>query len=149
MQATAIDNTASETSRLMAAATPARSSRQRDAARDAAESFVATALIQPILKQLRQTNNAAAPFAPGAFEKQFAPLMDQIWSEQMVRANNWPLIDTLAQRLREQTGVKPGSTEKADGNTAGKAKREVIDFRSPRPPENSARSVLSSRGWLG
>jgi hypothetical protein len=123
----------------------------RDGARDAAESFIASSLIQPILKQLRQTNNAAEPFAPGAAEKQFAPLMDQIWAEQMVRASHWPLVDRVAQHLRDNTGIRPGGpSTKTPGpeakTTAGRASR---DFRAPRPADNTARNVLSRRGWLG
>lgn len=116
-----------------------------DPAHDAAQSFIATALIQPILKQLRQTNNAAEPFAPGEFEKQFAPLMDQIWSEQVTRSGNWPLVEAVAQHLREQAGLKPAARrELSDEPNTG------TDFRAPsRATDNTARSVLSSRGWLG
>src|ERR1043165_9691287 len=45
-------------------------------ARDTAEQFVTISLVQPLLKQLRETNNAAPPFAPTEGEKQFRALTD-------------------------------------------------------------------------
>lgn len=71
-------------------------------ARQAAEDFVAMAFVQPVLKQLRETNHGAAPFAPGKGEQQFRALMDAEIARKVVRASDWPLVDRLAQRLLEQ-----------------------------------------------
>lgn len=73
-------------------------------ARRAAESFVSLALIQPVLKQLRETNMAEAPFAPGEVEKQFGPLLDAEISRRITRASNFGLVDRVAELLLERGG---------------------------------------------
>lgn len=68
-------------------------------ARQAAEDFVSMAFVQPLLAQLRETNDAAEPFAPGPAERQFGEIMDQVLSRQIVRASNFPLVDRIEQDL--------------------------------------------------
>ena len=70
-----------------------------DRARQAAEQFVAIALVQPVLKQFRESSTAAPPFAPTQAEKQFQSLADAQLAERLVRAQNFPLVDRLAQTL--------------------------------------------------
>jgi Rod binding domain-containing protein len=70
-----------------------------DLARRSAEQFVAMALVQPLLKQLRDNNNAAPPFAPSQGEKQFQSLMDAEVAQRMVRAAHFPLVDRLARDM--------------------------------------------------
>lgn len=67
--------------------------------RAAAENFVAIALVQPIFKQLRSTNNTAAPFAPTKAEQQFQSMIDSQLAQKMVKSSNWPLVDRLAQDM--------------------------------------------------
>ncbi len=75
-------------------------------ARATAEDFVAVALVQPILKQLRESNQAAAPFAPGEVEKQFRGLADAQVARQVVKASSFPLVDRLAgDLLRRPAGL--------------------------------------------
>lgn len=77
-----------------------------DLARRSAEQFVAMALVQPLLKQLRDSNHAAPPFAPSQGEKQFQSLMDAEVAQRMVRAAHFPLVDRLAQdMLTKVSGV--------------------------------------------
>lgn len=68
-------------------------------ARVVAEEFVAGALIFPILKELRASNNAWGPFAPGKHEEMFASLLDGEIASRIVRASNFPLVDRLARDL--------------------------------------------------
>ncbi|MGH7132271.1 MAG: hypothetical protein ACREJO_10040 [Phycisphaerales bacterium] len=70
--------------------------------RQAAEDFVAVAFIQPILKQLRETNHAAPPFAPSEGEKAFRGIADAHLSRQLVRKARWPLVDRLARTLLDK-----------------------------------------------
>lgn len=72
-------------------------------ARATAEDFVAQVLVQPLLKHLRSTNNAAAPFAPGDTEKAFRPLLDAEIASRMVRASNFPVVDSVARHLLRQS----------------------------------------------
>ncbi len=72
-------------------------------ARKAAEDFVSMAFVQPLLAQLRETNNAAQPFAPGPAERQFGEIMDQVLSKQIVRASSFPLVDRIESDLAERS----------------------------------------------
>lgn len=74
-------------------------------ARDAAEKLVATTLIEPILKEVRANNRAAAPFAPTQAEKQFGSLLDHRLANDIASATNFPIVDRLAQDLLRSGGV--------------------------------------------
>lgn len=78
------------------------------AARDAAVELVAITLVQPVLAQLRETNNAAAPFGPTPAERQFGTLQDARVAQDIVRASKFPLVDQLAQRMLNR--LQPGQT---------------------------------------
>lgn len=73
-----------------------------DQSRSAAEQFVAIALVQPILKQFRESSQAAPPFAPTQGEKQFQSLADAQLAERLVRAQRFPLVDRIAETLRSR-----------------------------------------------
>ena len=68
-------------------------------ARAAAEQLVSTALVQPIFKKLRDSNNAPAPFGPGKAEKTFGPMLDATLAQRMVTSQRWGLVDSLARRM--------------------------------------------------
>lgn len=76
-------------------------------ARDVAEQYVSIALVQPLLKQLRETSNAAPPFAPTQAEKQFRALTDADLAQRIVKAKQFPLVDRLARDLLERGGEMP------------------------------------------
>lgn len=78
--------------------------------REAAESFVAVTFVQPVLKQMRATNNAAAPFAPNKAEQQFQSLMDAQISRHIVHKSNWPVVDRVAQQMLIKAGLAPAPT---------------------------------------
>jgi Rod binding domain-containing protein len=67
--------------------------------RQAAEEFISMALVQPILEQLRETNQAAGPFAPGDAEKRFGPMLDAEIAHRMVKSAGWGLVGAVASRL--------------------------------------------------
>ena len=82
-------------------------------ARQVAQDFVAVAFVQPILKNLRNSHMGAElppPLGPGPGEKQFRTLADTQVSRQLVKATNWPLVDTLTRTLLTKR-PKPGSVE--------------------------------------
>lgn len=66
---------------------------------EAAKKLVAHALVLPILKQFRETNQAAAPFAPNQAEKAFGSVMDQEMASRLV-SSGWGLVEAVARRLR-------------------------------------------------
>jgi hypothetical protein len=85
-------------------------------ARRSAENFVSMTLVQPLLKQLRSSSNAAPPFAPTEGEKQFQGLMDAETAQRIVKVAHFPLVDRITQdvldRARRAAGSKdaPGPT---------------------------------------
>ena len=68
-------------------------------AREAAEQFVTVSLVQPLLKQLRESNHAAPPFAPTDGEKQFRALTDATLAQNIVKAKQFPVVDRVAADL--------------------------------------------------
>ena len=84
---------------LMPTAQAPGQARSRDEARQAAQDFVALSLIEPIFKELRESNNAAPPFAPNAAEKQFQALLDRELAIKLSRTSNLPLVDKLTDQL--------------------------------------------------
>lgn len=84
-----------------------------EAARRAAEDFVSMALVLPILKQVRETNRAAPPFAPGPAEKSFGALLDAEMAGRLVRSTRFGIVDAVAERIG---GAARGGT---DGQSAG------------------------------
>ncbi len=81
-------------------------------ARKAAEDLVSVSLIEPTLKLLRESNNAAAPFAPGEAEKAFGPLLDKAISERVVKASGFGIVDRLASDLlKHGKAISPGAID--------------------------------------
>lgn len=74
-------------------------------ARIAAERFVAATLINPVLKGLRDSSMAAAPFAPGFAERQMRSLLDADLSHRIARAGGFPLVDRLAMDLLQRMTI--------------------------------------------
>jgi Rod binding domain-containing protein len=78
-------------------------------ARKSAEQFVALTFVQPLLKQLRESNAAAAPFAPTQGEKQFQGLIDADIAQKLVSKSNFPLVERLTSDLLKAKSRLPGS----------------------------------------
>ncbi len=93
---------------------PAQTPEQR--ARSTAEQYVAIALVQPVLKQLRDPNPAVppfAPFAPTQAERQFRALMDAELAQRLVHAQRFPLVDRIAGDLMARAGLTPAPSPTA------------------------------------
>ncbi len=85
---------------------------QRDVseARRQAEKLTASALIAPVLAQLRENSTAAPPFGPTMAEKRFGPIQDAIVADRLVQASNFPIVDAIARRFGDpDAGPPPGS----------------------------------------
>lgn len=70
---------------------------EADKAREAAEQLVATALVEPVLKKLRESTLAAPPFVPTQGERQFQGIADAATAQRIVRAGHFPLVDRIAE----------------------------------------------------
>lgn len=88
---------------------------KEDTARHAAEMLVATTLVEPVLKQLRESNNAAPPFAPTQAEKQFGAILDHRLAQDIVKGANFPMVDRLARDLlrnaKDTEPAQPAGTD--------------------------------------
>lgn len=91
-------------------------------ARQAAQEFVAKVFIEPMLKQVRDSNHTPPPFGPGPGEKQFGSMIDAQRSIDLVRSASWPIVDRLAADLTRventrgnQTGSDQTSRDRAHG----------------------------------
>ena len=71
----------------------------QEQAKDAARQLVSIALVQPLLSQLRETSQAAPPFAPTSAERQFRAMSDAQLAQDIVKASNFPLVDVLARQM--------------------------------------------------
>lgn len=81
------------------AAAGSRDAERAARARATAEEFVATALVQPVLKELRESSTAWGPFAPGSHEKSFGFLFDSHIAGRIVQAKGFELVDIVARNL--------------------------------------------------
>src|SRR5262245_28078632 len=75
-----------------------------DDVRAAAQDFVATALVQPVLKQLRESNQAAEPFKPNAAERSFRTMLDNALAARITRSSNWPLVQRVVDQFQARAG---------------------------------------------
>jgi len=80
-----------------------------EAARRAAEEFVSISMVQPILASLRETEDAAAPFAPGDAERRFRPMLDAEIARRIVQREDYALVNEVARRMLERTGGAAGA----------------------------------------
>lgn len=83
-------------------------------ARETAEQFVAMSFVQPLLKQLRDTNGAAAPFAPSKGEKQMQSMLDGVLAEKLVSSQRWPLVDRIADDMLKKAQASAAPKDLAD-----------------------------------
>lgn len=75
--------------------------------REAAENFVAIALVQPVFKQMRASNHAEAPFGPNKAEQQFQSLVDARVARHIVHKTKWPVVERVAQNMLKKAGLAP------------------------------------------
>lgn len=80
-------------------------------ASEAAQKLVASTLVEPILKQLRSTNNSAAPFGPTEAEKQFGPILDAQIADNIVNAADFPLVERIKQDLLKNSAYMAQATQ--------------------------------------
>lgn len=87
----------------------------KDKARTTAERLVAVVLVQPILKQMRESNQAAEPFKPTRGEQQFQSMLDAKFAQEITESARFPLVDRLARDMRQQlrTDAQPQFTATA------------------------------------
>jgi hypothetical protein len=74
--------------------------------REAAEQLVSATFIVPVLSQIRESSNAAPPFAPTQGEKQFGALLDQRVADEIVKSSRLPIVDRLTRDFASRAGIK-------------------------------------------
>lgn len=88
-------------------------------AREKAEAFVAQALVQPVLKEMRSSSDAWGPFKPGQHEQSFSWLIDERIAQNIVSSENFPVVDRIAESLLQAS--RRGEGEAVDGQRTGGA----------------------------
>lgn len=79
--------------------------------REAAEQFVSSAFLVPILNSLQESPFGEGPFAPGIGEKRFAPLLNTHLADRVTSAAGFGLVESIMERLA------PTSAAAADPET--------------------------------
>jgi Rod binding domain-containing protein len=105
----------------------------QDEARETAEQLVTQTFIIPLLKQLREADRSAPPFAPSQGERQFRALGDAEVAQNITRSARFPLVERLAQDLLKRRGLDPASLN------------ELAAARTPAPPRDGAPSLATHR----
>lgn len=82
-----------------------------DRARQAAEDFVAIALVQPILKQMRESNQTPPPFGPGEGEKALGGLADAQVARSIVRQGQWSVVGSIEQQMLKRLRAESAAQE--------------------------------------
>lgn len=77
---------------------------------DAAAKLVASALVLPAMRSLQDSpmRMKEGPFAPGAAERRFAPLLHAEFADRVTHAANFGLVQSITERF---TGRSAGSLE--------------------------------------
>ncbi|MBL4697994.1 MAG: rod-binding protein, partial [Phycisphaerales bacterium] len=70
-----------------------------------------TTFIEPILKQMRESNNTPPPFGPGKAEKQFATLLDTQLADKIVHAANFPLVQRITNDILRNMPADPAAPQ--------------------------------------
>jgi Rod binding domain-containing protein len=76
-----------------------RMAKEAEPAKEVAQKLVSLAFIEPVLAKLRETNQAAGPFAPSNAERRFGPLFDQHLADRITSSANFPLVESLRDHL--------------------------------------------------
>jgi len=74
-------------------------------ARKAAQEMVALSFVQPMLAEMRESEDAAGLFAPSPAEKQFRAMQDRLLAQEIVEASRFPLVDEMARKLLREQGA--------------------------------------------
>ena len=74
--------------------------------REAAEQLVSATFIVPVLNQIRESSDAAPPFAPTQGEKQFGALLDQRIADEIVKSSRMPIVDRLTRDFAARAGIR-------------------------------------------
>jgi Rod binding domain-containing protein len=114
-------------------------------ARQIAEQLVASTFVQPMLKLFRDSNHAAPPFAPTPAEKQFGGLMDTELSQRIVGAKNFPIVETISQKLIKNKMRSTGGQDPKREIAAARRDAQV----SAMTGERGASSPGASQGLSG
>lgn len=79
--------------------------------RASAEEFISMALVQPILKQAREANQAPPPFGPGEGERSFGHLADAQVARRIVRSARFGVVDAVERQLLARLSPAAGHAQ--------------------------------------
>lgn len=78
-----------------------------DKAREAAEKLVASALVAPLLGELRDQPLDTKLFHGGFAEDAFRGQMDTLLADEIVKSSRFPIVDRIYRDITRQAAAKP------------------------------------------
>lgn len=87
------------------------SDKQKDEVRHAAEQLVSSALILPMLQQIRETSLKSDLFHGGFSEDAFGAQLDTELADRMVAKSNFAIVDAIYRKMTGQNNVAPKGKE--------------------------------------
>lgn len=90
----------------------ATTDQDKDQARIAAQKLVSTALVMPLLEEVREQPLDANLFDGGVAEDAFRQRLDQQFADRIVRSARFPLVDRIYQNITQNiTGAARGEID--------------------------------------
>ena len=105
--------------RLGADPTDARAGTPEGLARLGAERMVSTALIEPLVREARESSASTGMFAPGPGEKRFGHLMDRSIADSIVASPGFGGVVSIERRLLERINISLGIHESSGAQVSG------------------------------
>lgn len=84
---------------------------QKDDVRQAAQQLVSSALILPMLQQIRSSSLKSEMFHGGFSEDAFGAQLDTELADRMVAKSNFPIVDAIYRKMTGQTDMSPKGKE--------------------------------------
>ena len=85
----------------------------REILQQSVEQLVSSSLVLPTLATLRESTMSTGPFAPGAAERRFGPLLDQHIADQVTQGANFPLVRAIVNKLARAYDISPPASMNA------------------------------------
>ncbi|MBL4700884.1 MAG: hypothetical protein JKX85_06470 [Phycisphaeraceae bacterium] len=84
---------------------------QKAEIREAAQQLVSSALILPMLAQIRESSLKSEMFHGGFTEDAFGAQLDTELADKMVAKSNFPIVEAIYQKMVNPMGHKPSGKE--------------------------------------
>lgn len=80
---------------------------QMQALRESAQKLISNLFLEPIFKQIRNGPFKNEMFSGGMGGDLFGSQLDQVLSDRMAKASNWPMVDQLVEQFTANRNPQP------------------------------------------